>query len=55
LLDIDYNRRQLNTLGQAHGFLYGFIRPNGSTIVLQAKKADGEWVVPTKMKEAFSL
>lgn len=50
-LDQDYNRAQANTLRQQHGFVYGFILPNGSYQVFQAESLDGSWYFPTEFRE----
>lgn len=44
----DYNRGQLGTLAQSHGFMYGFLTPNGTVIPYQARPIDGTWVFPTE-------
>lgn len=49
-LDMDYNRAQLNTLRQAHGFAYGLVWPNGKYTVWQARDIEGVWVFPSEFK-----
>ena len=49
-LDMDYNRAQLNTLAQAHGFAYGLVFPNGNYSIWQARDIDGAWVFPSEFK-----
>lgn len=51
LLDMDYNRMQLNTLRQRHGFAYGFFYPNGDYRLFQAEEICGRWLFPTEFKE----
>lgn len=49
-LDMDYNRAQLNTLRQGHGFAYGLVFPNGNYSIWQAREIDGAWVFPSEFK-----
>ena len=51
-LDMDYNRGQLNTLRQSHGFAYGLVYPSGSFRLWQAEEIGGQWVFPS---EFYSL
>jgi len=48
-LDMQYNRAQLQTLRQAHGWAYGIIAPSGLYQVWQARNLDGEWYFPTEV------
>lgn len=50
-LSMDYNRAQLNTLRQSHGFCYGFLYPNGLHRVFQATVVNDVWILPTEFKE----
>ncbi len=50
-LDMAYNRAQLNTLRQSHGFAYGFVYPNGLHRVFQAQAIKGRWLFPTEFRE----
>jgi predicted phosphodiesterase len=50
-LDMAYNRGQLNTLRQSHGFAYGFLARNGAHRVFQAQEIYGKWLFPTEFKE----
>lgn len=50
-LDMAYNRAQLNTLRQSHGFAYGFLYRNGLHRVFQAQEICGTWLFPTEFKE----
>jgi len=47
LLDLDYNRAQLNTLAQENGWYYGF-RINGRLIVYEARRVGDRWIYPTE-------
>lgn len=44
-LDLDYNRGNLGTLAQQHGFAFGLIVA-GRTVVYQARKVGDSWVLP---------
>ncbi len=47
-LDMDYNRHQVGTLNQAHGWAYGFLNERtGKYYVNQARKIDGKWLLPS--------
>jgi hypothetical protein len=50
-LDQDYNRAHLQTLAQAHGFVYGLLLPTGETVVWQAEKIAGRWFFPSEFRE----
>lgn len=50
-LDMAYNRAQLNTLRQQHGFAYGFSYRNGLHRVFQAQEINGRWLFPTEFRE----
>jgi predicted phosphodiesterase len=47
-LDMDYNRAQLNTLSQEHGFAYGFLDSNGLYTFYQAMPLNGRWFFPSE-------
>lgn len=51
-LDMPYNARHMNTLKQAHGFVYGVINDKtGNYYVFQAEEIGGKWILPTGFKE----
>lgn len=50
-LELDYNRAQINTLRQRHGFAYGLIYPNGKYALSQAVGIDGAWLYPSDFRE----
>lgn len=51
-LDMDYNARQMNTLKQAHGFVYGVVNSKtGKYHVYQAEEIDGKWMLPSEFIE----
>jgi predicted phosphodiesterase len=47
-LDQDYNRAHINTLRQAHGFVYGILTPTNRLVVWEARSVDGEWYFPSE-------
>jgi hypothetical protein len=47
-LSMDYNRAQIQTLRQQHGFAYGFIFPDGKYAYYQAECLSGQWIFPTE-------
>lgn len=49
-LDMEYNKGHVNTLRQAHGWIYG-LKIGGRLLVCQAKKVAGTWFLPTDFKE----
>lgn len=49
-LDQDYNRAQLQTLRQAHGWAYGILLPGGEYQLWQAEQVGGAWYFPTEVK-----
>lgn len=50
-LDFPYNRGQLTTLRQAHGFAYGLLYPDGTFRVQQAEEINGRWHLPVDFRE----
>lgn len=50
-LDMEYNRGQLQTLRQEHGFAYGVVLPDGGFHVWQAQPLNGRWYFPTEVRE----
>jgi hypothetical protein len=50
-LSMDYNRAQLNTLRQRHGFAYGFLHHDGTHEVYLASPINGVWRFPTEFRE----
>jgi hypothetical protein len=50
-LDMDYNRGQIQTLRQSHGWVYGVLLPNGLYHAYQAMPINGKWYLPTEMRE----
>jgi hypothetical protein len=50
-LDMDYNRAQIQTLRQEHGFAYGILLEDGTYHAYQAMPVNGRWYFPTEMKE----
>ena len=50
-LNMDYNRTQLDTLAQSHGFMYGLLMPSGHVHVHQAYPVGDTWYLPTEMRE----
>jgi predicted phosphodiesterase len=50
-LDMDYNRANLGTLRQRHGFAYGVLYPSGEVDVWLARETDGLWVLPSEVRE----
>lgn len=51
LLSQDYNRAQMNTLRQSHGFGYGIVNSDGTFVYYQAEPIDGVWYLPTEFRE----
>ena len=51
-LDMDYNHNHIGTLGQSHGWLYGFKTKLGRVYVQHAKRLEGRWVVPTDFERS---
>lgn len=50
-LELDYNRAQMGTLNQEHGWSYGVTNEKtGSFHYWQARKVDGAWILPTDFK-----
>jgi hypothetical protein len=50
-LDQPYNRADINTLRHARGFAYGFLHENGTYQVFQAEEINGQWFLPTEMRD----
>lgn len=50
-LDLGYNAAHLTTLRQEHGWVYGVVRPNGKTVVWQARKSGGTWIFPSDLRQ----
>lgn len=50
-LDLGYNRASLGTLGQEHGFAYGWVHDCGEVVVHIARKYVDSWAFPTEMRE----
>lgn len=51
-LDMEYNARQMGTLKQANGWIYGVIHSKtGEYNVWQAEKIGGKWMLPTGFTE----
>jgi hypothetical protein len=50
-LDMQYNRSHVQTLRQAHGWVYGVSFPNGTYTCWQAEQINGNWFLPTEFKE----
>jgi hypothetical protein len=48
-LDMDYTRPNMGTLRHAHGWAYGVV-VNGRTVVWQARKHGGVWVLPSEFR-----
>jgi hypothetical protein len=48
-LDMDYTRPNIGTLRHAHGWAYGVV-VNGRTVVWQARKVGGVWVLPSEFR-----
>lgn len=47
-LELDYNRAQMGTLNQENGFSYGVTNEKtGSFHLWQARRVDGEWLLPS--------
>lgn len=49
-LDMDYNRMQLGTLRQCHGFAYGLLFPDKSFKIWTADNDCGRWVFASEVK-----
>jgi hypothetical protein len=49
-LDMEYNRAQINTLNQSHGWAYGLLWADGSYTVWQAENKCGTWVYPSELR-----
>lgn len=50
-LQMGYNRAQIQTLRQCHGFAYGFLYEDGTFLNMQARSINGSWLFPTEFKE----
>jgi hypothetical protein len=46
----DYNRGQIQTLRQAHGWAYGVLCDDGTYFMHQARQINGKWMLPTEMR-----
>ncbi len=50
-LELEYNRAQMGTLNQEHGWAYGVTNEKtGSFHYWQARRVDGSWLLPTGME-----
>jgi len=50
-LDMGYNEAQPGTLRQGHGFAYGLLLANNTTVTWTAQPVDGVWYFPSEMRE----
>lgn len=50
-LDQEYNRAQIQTLRQAHGWAYGILYSTGEYVCWQAEMVAGRWVFPSELRE----
>lgn len=50
-LDFGYNRAQITTLRQSHGWGYGLLFPDGTFRVEQAEEINGRWHLATNFRE----
>lgn len=50
-LDFQYNRANIGTLAQQHGWAYGLLSPKGTLIVWIAQQVEGSWVLPSELRQ----